>query len=384
MCKPRNRKKKSPRKYKRKSSKSISVLFAAAAAIPGLSVPDSASAQSVSEQSQLRFQYSYYEDRQGGDDRISVRAPQAWFLTPVGESTELEGSFVLDSISGASSLYHDTLSGASGTGIEDERAAGDVKVTQYFEDFSVGVGASYSKEDDYESLGGSLEGRFWNEKKTTTYSVGVSGTSDDITSSNNALLDESSHTIGGMIGVTQVINKNSIIQSNLTCSFADGYLSDPYKAADNRPDSRDRYAWLTRYVLYVPELEGSFHADYRYYRDSWGVQSHTFDTMWYQPLDEVWMLRPHIRFYSQDKADFYSNTFPPTRISTYSADQRLSGFGELTTGLKLSRDFGDDFSLSLGVDVVQQHGSWKLFSEGSPDIENFSETIVSFGILKKF
>ncbi|MCB0321279.1 MAG: DUF3570 domain-containing protein [Bdellovibrionales bacterium] len=363
----------------------LSAISAAAAVFPIVRAPESAFAQSIAEEGQFRFQYSYYEDRQGSDDRISVRAPMVWALTPLGDSTELEGSFVLDTVSGASPLHHDTLSGASGIGIEDERKAGDIKVTEYFEDFSVAVGGNYSREDDYTSAGGSVESRIWNSTKSTTFTIGMSRGADDISSTNNPDLDESSDTTGGIFGVTQVINKVSLIQSNLTFSSSNGYLSDPYKPGDLRPESRDRFAWLTRYVLYVPDFDGSLHVDYRFYRDSWGVLSHTFDNYWYQPIGELWMLRPHIRFYSQGKADFYRNTFPAaSEGEIYSADQRLAGFGELTTGLKVIRDFGEGFSMSLSGEFIQQHGGWKIGSPGSPGLESFYETFFSFGLAKKF
>ncbi|MCB0328300.1 MAG: DUF3570 domain-containing protein [Bdellovibrionales bacterium] len=364
----------------------MSALVAAAAALPGLHAVPEASAQNMAEQAQFRFQYAYYKDWQGaGQDRISVRAPMAWLKTPVGESTEFEGSVVLDTISGASPLYHDTLTGASGIGIEDERFAGQAKVTEYFDDYSIGVNTSYSKEDDYESRGVAIDGRVWNENKSTTFAFGLSGNSDDISSTNNPDLDETSNTFGGLLGVTQVINKNSLLQSNLTFSRSSGYLSDPYKPGDIRPEERNRFAWLNRYVLYVPDLKGSFHLDYRHYRDSWGVNSHTFDSMWFQPIGEVWTLRPHVRFYSQSKADFFSNVFPdPTPGRAFSADQRLSGFGEITLGLKVIRDFGKDFSMHVGVDLVEQRGAWKIGSRGSPNIENFHEAILAFGFSKTF
>ncbi|MCB0354129.1 MAG: DUF3570 domain-containing protein [Bdellovibrionales bacterium] len=386
MCKPRNRKQRKPRKARSlKKTQYLRALLSAAAALPSFAVPSGVAAQSVAESSQFRFQYAYYQDRQEGEKRIKVKAPMAWTLVPLGDSTELEASAVLDSVSGASPLYHDTLSGASGVGIEDERFAGDIKVTEYFEDFSIGVGTTYSNEDDYRSVGGSVEARFWNENKSTVYAIGFGGSSDDVSSTNEPLLDESNHTFDGLLGVTQVINKNSLLQCNFTYATSNGYLSDPYKAADRRPDTRDKFAFLTRYVLFVPELEGSLHVDYRFFTDSWSVNSHTVDTMWYQPLGEVWTLRPHVRLYSQSKADFYSNVFPPSSsLGHYSADQRLSGFGELTTGLKVIRDFGEGFSLSANLEFIHQRGEWSVFTKGSPGLEEFTEAFFTFGISKVF
>ena len=50
-----------------------------------------------------------------------------------------------------------------------------------------------------------------------------------------------------LVGVTQVLSVNDIVQSNLTYSVGSGYYNDPYKAIDVRPDHRDQLAWLTRW-----------------------------------------------------------------------------------------------------------------------------------------
>jgi hypothetical protein len=344
-------------------------------------------AQSIAAENEIRFQYSYYRDWQdGGEERMTVRAPQAWFLSPVTDSTEVEGSFVLDTVSGASPLYHDTLSGASEAGIEDERLAGDIKVTEYLDGYSIGVGVSYSHEDDYDSGGGSLELRSWNEDKSRVYSFGIGGHHDQITSTNDPELDESNNSGNLLFGITQIIDRISLLQANITIASTDGYQTDPYKSADERPQSRDEAALLLRYVRYIEQFESSLHADYRYFFDSWGVLSHTLELQWYQPVSEHWTLRPSWRYYTQSKADFYSSFFPPPESGEgfYSADHRLSGFGAMTIGLKAIRDFGDGFTTHLGIDFYQQRGRMKLFGEGSPGLDPFYELFFSCGFSKRF
>ena len=87
-----------------------------------------------------------------GTDKLRV------FDLPLSGSLALEGTLVYDSISGASPLYFNTLSGASGTGITEYRTAGDVKVTKYFGGFAVGFGAAVSSERDYLSRAASVDG----------------------------------------------------------------------------------------------------------------------------------------------------------------------------------------------------------------------------------
>ena len=368
----------------------VSALMRAAAAIPLVGLASStASGQGMPHEATFQFQYSYYDEWQGGsEDRISVRAPMFLLNAPVAESTELQVGFVLDTLSGASPVYHDTLSGASGIGIQDERTAGDVTVTQYFEQFSVSLGGAFSHEDDYDSEGLNLSSKIWSSDKNTVLLLGVNGNRDTVGSSNNSELDERKKTFGGIVGITQVLDKNSVFQSNLSATFEDGYLNDPYKLGDNRPGSRDRFAWLARYVRFIEATQGSLHVDYRYYWDSWDLKAHTLDLSWYQPLgkDEQWLVRPRIRYYSQTDVDFYDSRDPVdiTDDRLYTPDQRLAGFGSIGLGLKLIRQFGGGFSGSVNYDYVVQDSGWTVFSPGSPGIEQLTMSYFSLGFEKKF
>jgi Protein of unknown function (DUF3570). len=108
---------------------SAGALLAAALALPGV-MPASALAQTAPDQGLIALKYVDYRDWQPGGDRIHVHSPSLYLLKPVSDSLAAEGSLVYDGISGASPLYHNTLSGASGKGgVTDYRTAGDVKLT---------------------------------------------------------------------------------------------------------------------------------------------------------------------------------------------------------------------------------------------------------------
>ena len=87
---------------------------------------------------------------------MTVNSPALYMLTPINDSWVFEIGAVYDSISGASPYYHTTLSGASGQGIEDKRAAGDITVTKYFGRTAISVRGAYSTEDDYRSIAGGV------------------------------------------------------------------------------------------------------------------------------------------------------------------------------------------------------------------------------------
>lgn len=373
-------------KKRKKRSSLMKSLIVAASAIQGMTFTPLSFGEGSSPGSEVRFAFFNYRDWQASGDRMKVYAPMAWFRSALSDTTEVEGGFVLDSTSGASPMYHDTLSGASGKGIHDRRAAEDISVTHYFENFSLSAGVSESSENDYDSIGGSIESRFWTSDHNTILSFGISGSSDNISSSNDATLDKHKASQGIGIGITQVIDQSSMIQSNVTFSGSHGFQSDPYKSLDLRPRVRDDVAWLTRYVRYFSDLDGSLHLDYRYYRDTWGIAAHSAEVSWYQSISDSWLLSPHIRYYSQEKAEFYNNQFPPDAPGDhfYSADERLSGFGSITTGLGVTRDIKSNISLSATVDFMEQRGAWKFGSPGSPGLQNLSALMFGIGFLVKF
>ncbi|MBN8549363.1 MAG: DUF3570 domain-containing protein [Deltaproteobacteria bacterium] len=368
------------------ASTKITQLLSAALAIPGLGLASSAQAQSMPDAPIIRIRYADYDDYQSGkEDRISVQSPMVSITTPISETDVLEAGFTYDSVSGASPYYLSTLSGASGTGIHDNRRAGDVKLTHYFSDFSIGVGGRVSDEDDFLSRGGLVDAHIWTPDKNTTFTLGFSIDSDDISSTLQPDFSADRRTEGYLFGITQVLTENSIMQSNLSYTHASGYQSDPYKTLDNRPSTRDAWSLLSRYNLFFPEYEASLHVDYRFFIDSWGIKSHTLDVAWYQPVGNNWIVRPNVRYYSQCAAQFYEGNFPPVDFDTfYSADQRMGNFGSIGGGLKLIRELGRGFSADISFEAFLQDPNLKLGNGPENDVKDFYATFFSVGLTKKF
>jgi Protein of unknown function (DUF3570) len=337
-------------------------------------------AQTIPTESELSLQYFYYNDWQGDNNqRMRINSPHALFTTPLADDLAIQAGWVVDTMSGASPLYYDTLSGASGLGINDERWAGDFRVTKAFEDFEVAIIGEYSSEDDFLARGGGVQFSAWNEAKTTTLSLGVSGSYDQISSTNNPSLREKRNTASYLVGLTQVVNSKTLIQSNLTFSNADGYLTDPYKLFDNRPLSRDALAWLTRLNRYIEETGGAVHLDYRFFLDSWGIDSHTVELSYYQPIRQNLQIIPLIRAYTQDNAKFFSSISPPqNNNSFYSADQRVSAFGSISTGLTLEYQ-KSRYSLKAFYEIFAQDPSWRVGGSGSPSFARFWGQLIGVG-----
>lgn len=361
-------------------------LIAAALALPGI-LPGIAQAQTAPDQRIIAFRYYDYRDWQPGADRMSVRSPTLYALVPLSETLAVEGSLVHDTMSGASPLYHDTLSGASGLGVTDYRAAGDVKVTKYLDGNALALGAAYSHERDYVSRAASLEWRTWSDDRNRTYAVGVGAARDRIDSTNGVATNKRRETYDLLLGMTQVLSAEALVESSVTWSEGRGYYSDPYKLLDARPDRRRIVSWLTRYNRHLPSMDATVRIAYRYLYDSFGDRSHMLEASWVQSLPAGFTLTPTLRYFTQSAADFYRNPpFPSGFVEgePYTADTRLSAFGAVTAGVRLAKAFPGGVTVDVAVSAYRQRSGWRAGGHGSPDIEPFAARWIEVGFEKRF
>ncbi|WP_374349508.1 DUF3570 domain-containing protein [Chitinimonas sp.] len=344
------------------TSEVLGLLTAAALAL----VPVAAQAVAPPDGMAAQLSYLSYRDYDAKRDRMSVRSPTLWLQAPLGASNSIEASATLDSMSGASPQYLNTLSGASGLGIHDRRKQGDIKLRHYFDRLVLGVGAAYSDENDYRSRAASLDGQWLSADQNTTVSFGIGQSNDRISATDRDYVDGRRRTTDYLLGLTQVLSPLDIIQSNLTYSNGGGDFTDHYKPLDLRPDSRHELAWLSRYRRWMPAFDAALHVDYRYYRDSWQVHAHSVELSWYQSLGERWSVRPSLRYYTQSAARFFSNRFPPRDFDVpYSADGRQGAFGAATVGLKVSRMIDADTRIDLLAERYEQRSGLRWGGGGT-------------------
>jgi len=361
-------------------------LLAAALALPGI-VPASAVAQAAPESGVIELKYLDYRDWQPGADRMAVRSPSFYLLKPLSDSLAVEASLVYDAMSGASPLYFNTLSGASGIGITEYRTAGDVKVTRYFDGGAIGVGGAVSSERDYLSRAFSVDLRLSTSDRNRTFAFGIGGAADVIDSVNGVAVEEHRNSLEYLIGITQALSPDAIVQSNLTYYTGHGYYSDPYKLLDTRPGRRRILAWLTRYNRHFAESDGTLRLSYRYLHDSFGSVSNMLEAAWVQPLPQGWTAAPRVRYYTQSAADFYMNPpFPSGYVpgQPYTADTRLAAFGAVTLGIDVAKAFADRWTANVRVEFYRQRPGWRVGGSGSPGIEPFSARWIEVGVARGF
>ena len=105
--------------------------------------------------------------------------------------------------------------------------------------------------------------------------------------------------------MTQALSRLDLVQLGLTLVDGRGYYTDPYKSLDARPDARRQTIATLRWNHHFEASEITLRSHYRYYRDSFGVRSHTlqFEPVW-QAATRL-AVTPSLRLYTQTAASFY-------------------------------------------------------------------------------
>ncbi|NNL87109.1 MAG: DUF3570 domain-containing protein, partial [Myxococcales bacterium] len=315
--------------------RSLAALTAGALALPGLASP--AVADSPNTRPSASYRYSTYQEDGidssklapgSTDERYEIDTHQLRFSSPVSSRIDFSLDVVHETMSGASPWFvergpnGEPLQVMSGATIDEERTDFLGKLNFYRDNGRVSILGGISDEKDYQSLNGGLEWERHFNEKNTTLTTGVGLSLDDIEPTDADLFatrvsSEDKKSYSAFLTLSQVLNRHSAIQSTLSYQNSSGFLSDPYKlvsvggvnVADARPDDRNMISWLTRYRRHFEGLDGSFHADYRFYIDDWDINSHTVEIAWYQNFFRTVKLVPNARYYSQSEEDFYSPFF---------------------------------------------------------------------------
>lgn len=318
----------------------------------------------------------------------------------------------------------------------ETRKQGDLRFEYDWDKATGYFGGGISKEDDYESRYVNLGGSMDFNRKSTTLNLGLSYTNSNIDATrfrfratsvpvdprnepNPAFPDystsvhETRRDYSANLGLTQVLDQDSILNASVTYIHNWGYLSNPYKEStffarldpasfpgqsllftryDRRPEDRDLLTVRTGIVRYIDLLNASLHFDYSFFHDSWGIDAHTFDLAWGQPLGGGWIITPNVRYYSQSAARFYNPFFGSTRAPLsfnefqaairgdssllitpdfFTSDHRLSGFGALSGGLTLKKTFERGIGFEAGFEIYTHRGGWKLGGKGTGRFADF-------------
>ena len=193
-------------------------------------------------------------------------------------------------------------------------------------DLTIGASGYYSHENDYTATGASVyaiqrlgEGSASLEERLKL-GYDIAGRSGD------ADFARPLGTLGGRFVFSQYLSADSILQLAYETSYREGYQANPYRfvgmGGDGRcqgtatlclpevhPDTRFRHAFVVQ-ARHSLSDDASFGYGYRFYIDSWGVDSHTgmAQLAWWVGDESTITLR--YRFNFQGEADFYRAQYP--------------------------------------------------------------------------
>lgn len=300
---------------------------------------------------------------------------------------------------------YDSVSGASPTGaakIQTTSSASGGAPTASFEAARTAVGADWetslspetrltlagdhSSQKTYSSSGlGASVARDFNQRNTTLvfgagYSVDTinpaNGIRTELKTTSAATIraaSEEKDQIDLQLGITQVLSRETLLQLNYVHGSASGYMTNPYKIisevdpvtgvntngvarTEKRPDKRDSNA-LYAQVNHAFD-SGILYSSYRYFQDDWGIKAHTVDFKYRLPITGRLYVQPHVRYYTQSKADFYRSMLYSTEIlpAYASADYRLAKMHTNSIGVKLGYKPLSGGEFTARVEAMRQDG----------------------------
>lgn len=345
-----------------------------------------------------------YEDYREDNGRIHVRTHTITSQVELTPWLTAKGTYVYDGISGATPTGAPVQVGSDKIPtavIHDIRRSYSVELPMKFGIHGIAPSFSVSRESDYESVGAAATYSIELNQKNTTLSFGLSRDFDRVIPNRGTYIaksqDKSKQDV--MIGVTQLLDPETILTANLTFSYVDGYLADPYKGvnfyinyldpsfdpsplglkAEKRPDERFDQVAHVSLTRYLKPLNASVEATYRFYHNDYGIFAHTASLTWFQKIGSSIVISPMFRFYNQTAADFYTvrvvgdPAFPngvdwnadfgipgvgtaPAHPDLYSADYRLSQMNTYTVGVGLTWKIKDRVSLDAAYKRYMQRG----------------------------
>jgi hypothetical protein len=405
------------RSTRRKDRAVSATLAAATCTLLGAGIPAPVDAQ---EEPKWDFNTSllyYGED----EDRVQDASLKSIIRRLFADDRSLSIGLTVDSLTGATpsgAIRQDvpqTFTRPSGNDAYTV-AAGDLPLDDTFHDTRVAltanwqqpagekgllnVGLSASKEYDYLHTG--LNARYAQDfnKRNTTVSAGVSIARDsiepvggapipltpmlDVGDTSNRLGDDDKDVLDLVVGVSQVVNQDLVLQANYSFSRQQGYLNNPYKILslvdgvtgdtlprtagpdggpsgqflfESRPDERTQHSLFgqAKYNMSGKVLDVS----YRYMTDDWEIDSHTIDVRYRWPVGDAQYFEPHLRFYTQSEADFYRVSLDSSQALPQfaSSDYRLGQFDAVTAGLKYGWKTRNGNDMSVRVEWYRQSGS---------------------------
>lgn len=155
---------------------------------------------------------------------------------------------------------------------------------------------------------------------------------------------------GYALGLTQILTRTLVLAADYEVITDEGFLSSPYRqvrfldaavprgfslAAEIYPRTRTSNAASLRLKYFLP-YRAALDGMGRLYTDTWGIDAWSTELAYTHPWRK-WIFDARYRYYSQDRADFYSDLLPSRDAQRFQARHKeLATFTSHTLGVGAS------------------------------------------------
>jgi hypothetical protein len=281
-------------------------------------------------------------------DGVSIDGPSVLLRKQIGNHVSVSANYYVDTVSGASIDVRATASP-----YQEQRKETTIGSDFLHEKSLLSLSFTNSSENDFtaNSVYVGLSQDFFGDLSTVSMSYSKGWDEVGKTGDDNFFEEADRQKFG--FGFSQIISKSLIMGFNAEHVSDEGYLNNPYRsirfsdsssergfsfATEIYPNTRSSTAYSINANYYLA-YRAALYADARIYSDSWGIEARNGRIGYLQPYQHF-TFDVFVRYYTQEKADFYSDLFSRANQFNFMArDKEMSTYTGITAGVSVAYEW---------------------------------------------
>jgi hypothetical protein len=314
-------------------------------------------------------------------DGVSIEGPSVLLRKNFGGVVSVSANYYADTVSGASIDVRSTASP-----YEEVRKEKTVGIDYLNNKTLLSTSFTNSSENDFEanSVYVGVSQDFFGD--LSTISLSYSKGWDVVGRRGDESFEEEANRQKYGLGFSQVATKSLIVGFNVEHISDEGYLNNPYRAirfldnsdrgfsfvTEKYPRTRSSTAFSINANYYLP-YRAALYGDARTYSDTWGIEAKNFRLGYLHPYKDSWLFEVFVRYYEQDKADFYQDLFNREDEFNFMArDKEMSTYNGITAGIGISYEWQFSQSATFKKSSIHFEYAYMKF-----DYEDFRDATVT-------
>ncbi|NLG75332.1 MAG: DUF3570 domain-containing protein [Xanthomonadaceae bacterium] len=267
---------------------------------------------------------------------VTIHGPSVLVRKKLAEKYSISANYYMDMVTSASIDVE--VSGASE--YKEERDQYSLGFDYLRGKTTYSLSYTSSEENDYEAQTASFGISQDLFGDLTTITMGFSKGWDVVRNSTDPAFEEDIERWSYRVGVSQILTKTLIATLGLEVITDEGYLNNPYRSFRYLNPTNDQL-WVLQQEIYphtrtsnavalnakyfLP-YRAALSGGYRFFTDTWGIRADTYELGYTHPVGP-WTFEVGYRYYTQSRADFYSDLFErPDQQNFMARDKELSTF----------------------------------------------------------